>query len=171
MENEIKELLENIKKELEETANDSTLDFVSDYEADSSAYLSDAFTEWADNSISVYYSDQFKYYEEHATECEDALLELYDGDSIAKKIKRDGLYSLCCLAGVCGEYNEITGELYQDEETIKKLLVVRYLLKYDIYNLTAEQVAEMLEEVEAANINRIDDLKDIIDNYIEKEGE
>lgn len=168
---EIKTLLENIKKELEETASDYALDFVSDYEADSSSYLSDAFNEWADNSVSVYYSDQFKYYEEHATECENALLELYDSESIADKIKKDGLYSLCCLAGVCGQYNEIMGELWKDEETIKKLLVVRYLLKYDIFDLTADQVAEMLEEVEAENINSINDLKFIIDNYTEKEGE
>lgn len=166
---EIKTLLENIKNELEQEMNNYSLDFVSDYEADSSSYLSDAFTEWADNSISVYCYDQFKYYEEHATECEDALLELYDKESIADTIKKQGLYSLCCLAGVCGEYNEITGDLYEDEESIKKLLVVRYLLKHDLFNLTAEQLTEMLDEVESANINRIEELKDIISQYTERE--
>lgn len=171
MENEIKKKLYELKEQMEETASGYSLDFVSDYEADSSSYLSDAFHEFADNNISVYYSDQFKYYEENQSECEDALLELCDGETIMEKIKHEGLYNVCCYAGVCGEYNKITSDLYEDEEIIKKLLVIRYLLKYDIFTMTAEQVAEMLEEVEAANINKIDELKDIMDTYIEKEGE
>lgn len=164
-----KEKLFLIKETTEKKMNDYSLDFVSDYEIDSSSYLSDAFTEWADNNISVYYSDQFNYYEEHATECEDALLELYDGESIADKIKKEGLYNLCCLAGVCGQYNEITGQLYEDEESIKKLLVIRYLIKNDIYILTDEKLEKLLEEVELANINRINDLLDIVNEYLETE--
>ena len=164
-----KEKLFSIKETIEKECNDYSLDFVSDYEADDSSYLSDAFTEWADNDISIYYSDQFKYYEENPSECEDALLELYGGESIADKIKKDGLYSLCCLAGVCGQYNEITGDLYEDEEQIKKLLVVRYLIKHDLYNLSDEELDELLDEAESADINRIDELLDIIKNYTEKE--
>lgn len=164
-----KEKLFLIKETTEKEMNDYSLDFVSDYEIDSSSYLSDAFTEWADNNISIFYSDQFNYYEEHATECEDALLELYDGESIADKIKKEGLYNLCCLAGVCGQYNEITGDLYEDEERIKKLLVVRYLIKHDLYNLSDEELDELLDEAESANINRIDELLDIIKNYTDKD--
>lgn len=165
---QIKNYLEQIKKELESESSNSALDFVGDYSLDCLHYLSDAFHEFADNQISVYYSDQFKYYEEHATECEDALLELYDGDSIADKIKKEGLYNLCCLAGVCGEYNEITGELYNDEENIKKLLIIRHLLKKDIFVLDKEQIDDLLDESEDSHIDEGWQLMDLINSKLEE---
>lgn len=157
-----KEKLFLMKEETEKEVNERSLDYVGDYSLENINYLSDSFHEFADNSISVYYSDQFKYYKEHPTESEDALLELYDPNSIASTIKKDGLYNLCCLAGVCGEYNEITGELYEDEENIKKLLVIRYLIKNDIYNLTDEQLTEILEEAESCDSDRLDSVLDLI---------
>lgn len=157
-----KEKLFLMKEETEKETGSAALDFVGDYSLEDIRYLSDCFHEFTDKSISVYYSDQFKYYEEHPTESEDALLELYDGESIADKIKKEGLYNLCCLAGVCGEYNEITSELYEDEENIKKLLVIRYLIKNDIYNLTDEQITEILEEAESCDSDRLDSILDLI---------
>lgn len=165
-----KEKLFLLKEETEKECSENALGFVGDYSLDNIHYLSDSFSEFADNNISVYYSDQFKYYEEHATECEDALTELYDPNSIAQTIKKDGLYNLCCLAGVCGEYNEITGELYRDEENIKKLLVIRYLIKNDIYNLTDEQLTELLEEAENSNDTPAD-LLELISKYLEENEE
>ena len=164
-----KNLLETIKKELEESSNDSTLDFLGDYALEDIKYISDCFHEFADNYISVYYCDQFKYYEEHTSECEDALLELYDGDSIVDKIKKEGLYNLCCLAGVCGQYNEITGELYEDEENIKKLLVIRHLLKHDIFLFNEEELTDILDQAESIRIDEGWELLDIINSgLIEK---
>ena len=169
--NEIKERLETIKKDLEESMNNYSLDFVNDYSIESSSYFSDAVNEFADNNISVYYSDQFKYYEEHTSESEDALLELMDGESIAQMIKKEGLYNLCCYAGVCGEYNEITADLYEDEENIKKLLVIRYLLKTEQAPTTVEKLDELLEEIESSNFDRLSDLLDVLPDYLESETE
>lgn len=161
-----KELLNNKKTELENECSDTALDFVGDYALEDLHYLSDAFTEWADNNISVYYYDQFKFYEEHTTECENALLELYDGDSIADKIKNEGLYNLCCLAGVCGQYNEITGELYNHEEKIKKLLIIRHLLKNDIFIFNEEQLQDILDSAESSRIDEGWELMDIINDKL-----
>lgn len=169
--NEIKERLETIKKDLEESMNNYSLDFVSDYSIESSSYFSDAVSEFADNNISVYYSDQFKYYEEHTSESEDALLELMDGESITQMIKKEGLYNLCCYAGVCGQYYEITADLYEDEENIKKLLVIRYLLKTEQAPTTAEKLGELLEEIEMSNIRCLCDLLDFLPDYLESETE
>lgn len=161
-----KNILENIKKEIESESDDLVLDFVGDYDIESVHYLGDCFHEFADNNISVYYCDQFKYYEEHATECEDALLELYDKDSIVQKIRDEGLYNLCCFAGVCGQYNEQTGTLYSEEEHIKKLLVIRYLLKNDIYLFDNEQINDILEQCEDYNIDEGSQLIDLINDKI-----
>ena len=163
---QIKNYLEEIKKDLEEKISDSSLDFVSDHSLGDINYFSDAFHEFADNNISVYYSDQFKYYEEHATECENALLELCDGETIADKIKKEGLYNLCCYAGVCGQYNEIIGELYSDEENIKKLLIVRHLLKNDIFLIDKEQINDLLDAAESGNNDRADVFIYLISDYL-----
>lgn len=167
-----KELLENIKKELEERTSDYALDFVADYDLKhlSSDYLGDCFHEFADNNTSIYYSDQRKYFEEHSTECEDALLELYDGDFLAEKIKKEGLDSLLCFAGAIGEYDAIYNELANDEENIKKLLVIRYLLKYDLYFIeTEEELNELLDEVESAQ--ELNELLEIIETKQEEKGD
>ena len=158
----IKERLEQIKKETEEATSERALDFVGDYSIENINYFSDCVQEFADNSISVYYSDQFKYYEEHPTESEDALLELYDPNSIAEMIKKNGLYCLCCHAGVCGEYNEITSDLYQEEENIKRLLVVRYLLKNDLFNITEEQLEEILDTTDTTDTDSLEEIVDLI---------
>lgn len=166
--NQKKELVElwKINKETSEQVSDYSLDFLSDYSLENIHYLSDCFNEFADNYISVYYSDQFKYYEEHTTECEDALLELYDGESIANKIKKEGLYNLCCLAGVCGQYNEITCDLWEHEENIKKLLVIRYLIKRDVVALDKEILDELLEQAEDTNNDNLEGLLDKVQEVI-----
>jgi len=159
-----KEDLEFVKKALEEICSNTTLDFLGDYGLEDIDYLGDTFHEFSDNNISVYCSDQFKYYEEHPTECEDALLELYDGESIAQKIKDEGLYNLCCFAGVCGQYEKQLQELYTNEAEIKKLLVVRYLLKNDIFIFNLEQLTDLLEQAENDRINEGEELLEIIHN-------
>ena len=52
-----KEYLYKIKLDLEEKMNDISIDFVSDYDIESDNYISDLFSEYSDNNISVYYSD------------------------------------------------------------------------------------------------------------------
>lgn len=164
-----KKYLNELKEELLENMNGASIDFINDYDnaLNSNYYLSDIINEFADNSISVYYSDQFNAYEEDPTAAEDSLLELYDGDSIIDIIKKEGLYNLCCKAGVCYEYKRITGELYEDEDNIKKLFIINYLLDNDI-PLTREKIDALLIDAEGAAINRTSELKDIIDEYMEE---
>ena len=168
---ENKKDLEFIKKALEEICNDTTLDFLGEYGLEDINYLSDTFHEFSDNNISVYYSDQYNYFVEHSTECEDALLELYDGDFLADKIKKEGLYNLCCFAGVCGQYESQLQELYTNEAEIKKLLVVRYLLKNDIFLLNLEQLTDLLEQAESNQIDRGEELLDLINNALQETTE
>ena len=153
-----------VKKALEEICNDTTLDFLGDYSLENVGYIGDTFHEFSDNNISVYYSDQYNYFVEHSTECEDALLELYDGDFLADKIKHEGLYNLCCFAGVCGQYEKQLQELYTNEAEIKKLLVVRYLLKNDIFLFNLEQLTDILEQAENNQIDEGEELLEIIHN-------
>lgn len=167
----IKDLLNQIKEDLEQEASDFVLDFVSDYEASDSVYLCDAFTEFADNNTSIYYCDQRAYYNEHAQECEDSLTMLYSGEDLAQLIKERGLDGLICYAGAVGEYEAIYRELSDNEETIKKLLVVRYLLKHDLFTLSEQDIDTLLNDVSVANIDRLSDLEDMIKEKTESEGE
>lgn len=164
-----KERLEGIKRELEEGLNSISLDFLGDHDLTDSSYLSDAFTEYADEATSIYYKDQRDYFNEHSTECEDALLELYDGESLAKIIKEQGLDSLLCLAGACGEYNANYAELSEDEENIKKLLVIRWLLKNDIFTLEESELADLLDEAADYRNDRISDLLDLVNEKLGEE--
>ena len=162
-----KERLEGIKEELEEGLNSLSLDFLGDYDLTSSSYLSDAFSEYADGAISIYYSDQRAYYYDHTEECDQALTELYSGSDLAEMIKREGLDGLICHAGVCGAYNANYAELSEDEENIKKLLVIRWLLKNDIFTLEESELAELLDEAADYNNDRISDLLDLVNEKLE----
>lgn len=162
-----KDLLYEIKEDLEKEMNSISLDFVSDYDIENTSYLCDAFTEYADSQISVYYCDQFKYYDDNPTECENALLNLYDGESIANIVKNEGLYNLCCHAGVCGQYERNTSELYEDEENIKKLLVVRYLIKNDIFAFNRKELEVLLRDAGWLDVNELTDLRDLVNDYLE----
>jgi len=163
-----KEYLEQIKEELEENMNDCSLDFVSDYDIESDNYISDLFSEFSDNSVSVYYSDQRDYFNEHTGECESALLNLYGSDDLADYIKRNGLDGLICHAGVCGWYENTYSQLSEDEENIKKLFAIRYLLKNALFNLSEDEINEILEEVSDYHNDRTSDIVDIIKEHLEK---
>ena len=165
-----KERLEGTKRDLEEGLNSISLDFLGDHDLTDSSYLSDAFTEYADGATSIYYSDQRAYFNEHSTECEDALIELYDPASLAEKIKNEGLDSLICLAGACGEYNANYAELSEDEENIKKLLIIRWLLKNDIFTLEESELAELLDEAADYRNDRISDLLDLVNEKLGEEN-
>ena len=170
---ERKENVLKIKRELEEQVNDISLDFVSYYDIEtcSNHYLSDLYMECSDDHIGVYYSQQYKYFEENPTECEDALLELYDGESIAQMIKEDGLYALCCRAGVCYKYNKNYNELCEDEDNIKKLLIVRYLIKNDLFIFNKEELDKLLYESEDSNLDSLGSLLNIINEHKEQQSE
>lgn len=144
--------------------NAISIDFVGERALSDSDYISDSFTEYADSAISIYYKDQHDYYMENTEECERALLELYDPDSIADIIKKQGLYYLDCKAGAVGAFVKNENDLYEDQNGITKILIIDYCLNCDIY-LTEEQI----EEIASQDLNRWDDYADLVNESIKEE--
>lgn len=87
----VEAFMKSLRGKLAQEISASAFDFVETYEATSSAYFCEAFQEFADSQTSFYYADQRRYYEEHSSACEDALVELYDPDYLADIIKKEGL--------------------------------------------------------------------------------
>lgn len=167
----MKDYLEQLKEELERKVNDYSIDFVNEHDVNDSQYGCDAFTEFADNNTSIYYSDQRDYYYKNSSDCDDALLSMYDADSIAQMIRDRGVDAVVCQAGACGEYDAIYRALSEDEEEIKKLLVVKYFIEnFDGLNLTKERIDRALDEVESVEIynGNISNLGDAIDSLVEE---
>ena len=140
-------------------------DYADERALSESCYISDDFTEYADSATSIYYSDQRAYYNDHAQECEDALLELYDSDSIADYIKKNGLDGLICHAGALGEYRANETALYEDQENITYCLIIDYLLNTDQYLEFVD-----IEEIASEDLDRWSDYCDLINEKV-KEGE
>lgn len=142
------ELIAKTKADIIENLNDISRDFVNDNDLEQIDYLSDLFHEEADNKTSVYYADQRDYYNNHPQECENALLELYDKDSLADIIKNEGLDSLICKAGACGEYEANLADLYEDEDEIKEALTLKYLEEHkdDFEGLKEGDLEELLNQ-------------------------
>lgn len=159
MTQEQKQTLEQMREGFYDYMNSISQDFVNDSALSDGAYISDLFSEYADGAISVYYRDQHNYYVDHSEECENALLELYDGDSLAEMIKKEGLYNLCCKAGVCGAYLENLNNLEDDRENIIKILIIDYCLNVDKF-LCLEQI----EEIASNDFDRLDDYREEINN-------
>lgn len=161
IENTLKELCEQVREKMK---NSYALDFVNETIATDSAYFSDSFSEFADNNTSIYYSEQREYFNENTSECEDALLELYDSETIADIIKNEGLDSLVCKAGALGEYMAIERELYENEDDIKRALIIDYLLDnldcVDIDNCNCEGLREFIDNLDCVDMSRIDELID-----------
>ena len=160
-----KQILEQMRAESYALLNDISKDFVDDRALSDSDYISDSFTEYADGAISIYYVDQHNYYVEHSEECEDALLELYDGDSLAQMIKKEGLYRLCCHAGVCGEFRKHETNLYDDIENIKICLICDYLLNINEYLKPSD-----IEEIADLDLDRWDDYADQVNEKLKEEN-
>ena len=118
---------EEIMKEIEELEsqlNEKGRDFYNDYDLQSIEYLSDAFSEFADGRVSIYYSDIEEYYKSHIKESCDALKEF--GYNLSDFSDLDeAMHKGAQLA----EYNEIYNEVAENE---------------DIF----EQIKELMEELE-----------------------
>lgn len=156
---ELTAIRDNIAKDYQDT---SVADFVEERkDLNNGGYFGDAFHEFADSNTSIYYADQKNYYLVHQEECDNALLELYDAESITELIKDEGVTSLMCKAGALGEYQAIYYELAGAEKEIKQLLALNYLIdNFDEFsdNLTAEKVTDILEYCGENNIVAFDDL-------------
>lgn len=118
---------EEIMKEIEELEsqlNERGQEFYADYDIAGIKYLSDAFSEFADNRTSIYYSEIEEYYKNHMQESCDALKEfgyrLEDFEDLEEAMHKGSQLA---------EYNEIYGEVAENEEIF-------------------EQIKELMEELE-----------------------
>lgn len=142
------ELIAKTKADIIENLNPISRDFVNDNSLEQIDYLSDSFHEEADNKTSIYYASQEEYFYSHPQACENALLELYDSESLADIIKHEGLDGLICKAGACGEYQANTNELYENEDEIKEALTLKYLEEHaeDFEGLKEGDLEELLNQ-------------------------
>lgn len=159
-----KQILEQMRAESYALLNDISKDFTDDRALSDSDYISDSFTEYADSAISIYYKDQYNYYVDHSEECENALLELYDKDSLADIIKKEGLYNLCCKAGACGAFMENERQLYDDLANIKVCLIIDFLLNINEYLKPSD-----IEEIADLDLDRWDDYADQVNEKLKEE--
>ena len=164
MTQEQKTILEQMRVEAYALLNDISKDFVNDRALSDSDYVSDSFTEYADSAISIYYTDQYNYYVDHSADCEDALLEFYDKDSLAEMIKKEGLYNLCCKAGVCGAFRVNETQLYDDLANIKVCLIIDFLLNINEYLKPSD-----IEEIADLDLDRWDDYADQVNEKLKEE--
>lgn len=140
--------LEKIKKDiLENNINCYSVDFCECYDKTNINYLCDAFCEFADNNTSVYYYDQRNYYNEHSQECENALINCgYDLNDLLKEC--GSLDGVICKAGAIGEYEAILNALYNDEDEIKQLLAINYILdNFEMIKRQYKNINDAIDDV------------------------
>ena len=161
---EMKEWLEERKEDLKGGMNDLSVDFASDYDLNTSSYLSDLFNEYADSQVDIYYSDLFEWCKHNYEYVEEAVAEFgidsRNFDFI--EIIRSGQFL----------YNE--RQLFEDEKEIAELMVVNYLLNNEEEiekELEESELEEMIDEVvdDLQRYGRLEDGIDIINKYIKEE--
>ena len=125
----IEELRKGIE-ELENQLNERGRDFYNDYDITTINYLSNAFHEYADSNVSIYYYDIEEYYKNHIQESSDALKEFGYNLSDFEDLD-EAMHKGAQLA----EYNEIYNEVAENEdifnEIIEKLEEIDELEKED----------------------------------------
>lgn len=157
------EILAAINERLtEEPQTDDGADFVADYGASDSAYICDAFSEFADGHTSIYYSDIKKFMCENPDAVEDALNEFgFDGCG-------NDFYKL----GQTAEYMQIERALYNDIRGIVQALAREYLANVILEkDFNGDKLADALDELADAlddidNNNRLDDIADAVNDFL-----
>ena len=127
-----KERLSYIREAAYSNMWDISKDFVGDWRADSGAWICDAFSEYADGAISIYTRDQLNYFVEHQDECETALLNMYDAQSLYDVIKNEGLVSLEAKAAVYCMYENNYNHLSEDTANILICILIDWLIGHDL---------------------------------------
>lgn len=112
----IEELRKGIE-ELENQLNERGKDFYNDYDITNIKYLSDAFHEYADSNVSIYYSDIEEYYKNHIQESSDALKEYGYNLSDFEDLE-EAMHEGAQLA----EYNEIYNEVAENEDIFNEII-------------------------------------------------
>lgn len=159
------EKLEDLKMDLENCLDDYSVDFANCYPVDSYGYISDAVSEFADSHTSIYYSDQRDFYYNNTELCEETLLDFgYDLNQMLKD--GDTLDDLICKAGAIGEYRHIDETINNELEDVIKLIIVNYILDNKV-----DCDIDFLEDLDVYNLDRFDDLMDLINENVQEEKE
>ena len=159
------EKLEDLKMELENCLDDYSVDFANCYPLDSYGYITDAVSEFADSHTSIYYNDQRDFYYNNTKLCEETLLDY--GYSLDEMLKEGNtLDDLICRAGAIGEYRHIEETINNELEDVIKLIIVNYILDNKI-NCNID----FLEGLDVYNLDRFDDLMDLIEENTQEEKE
>lgn len=145
-------------------------DFSTDYAASDSAYICDAFAEFADGNTSIYYSDIMKFIASNPESLAEVVAEgLYCPDKDYDIYKH----------GQAAEYMTIERELYNNQADILKTLALEYI----DHIATDEQAAAFLAlsddekeyrlthlETAIDHADRLDDIADAVYDLLEMEG-
>ena len=163
---EMKKWLEEKKEDLKGGLNDISKDFASDYDINTSNYLCDMFTEYADSQVDLMNYDLIEWFRYNYEYVEQAVAE-FGIDERNFDIFR--LFQ-------SGQYLQNTELLYQDEKEIVSLMVVNYLLENEEEierELEESELEEMFDEIESQfdNCERFENLIDVIDEYIKEKEE
>lgn len=164
---EMKEWLEQRKEDLKGGMNDLSIDFASDYNLNTSSYLSDLFNEYADNQVDIYYKDLIEWLKGGG----DEFIERYVAEFGIDEKNFD-------FWGVVrgGQFLDYEERLFADEKDIIELMVVNYLLNNEEEiekELEESELEEMVDEIvdDLQRDGRLEDEIDIINKYIKKESE
>ena len=149
------EQINELYNEHHNNLSDYARDFLGDYaDIESSSYICDAISNFADNNTSIYYFDIKNFIANHIDEVTDAIEEF----------GWDGCGSDLYKAGQMAEYLTIERDIYNNLEDIVICAACKYLIDNDI-SLRDEQLEQLQEELsDIDNNNRFNDILDIINN-------
>ena len=158
----IKEFLEEKKEELESRMNSLSIDFVNDLDYKDNGWISDDFTEYADQNVDIYYSDLFEWAKGNYSYIEDYVKEF--------GIDAQNFDFIRLIQG--GQYLEKYEELNQDEYEIKALLYINKMLDLDNDILNQPITEELEEEIESnldgswCDVDKYQDIQELVENSI-----
>lgn len=155
------QILEEVNKALDEgKKNDISVDFCADRGASESAYICDAFSEYADSRVDIYTADLWKWAAENYEYIDEARAEFGAGADILDDLR-------------AGQFLQNERALYEDIDGIKEDLARQYinnvLINIEAEETTVKEAIETLKD-DLANIDnndRLDAIADACNIFIE----
>jgi hypothetical protein len=160
--------MNNLKQKFEELRdkigfnNGISDDFYGDYKGylDSSDYICDAFTDYANQRVDIYTHDLFEWAESNYDVIEEANNEFGHVNDIIGQIRQAQFYK---------NHNK----LYEDINDIIKKLAFNYIVEnIENQQYTDEQIDDFIIDIESIDNNsRLNDIKDLCDEFLNKTQE
>lgn len=155
------QILEEVNKALDEgKKNDISIDFCADRGASESAYICDAFSEYAYSRVDIYTADLWKWAAENYEYIDEARAEFGASKNILDDLR-------------AGQFLQNEQKLYEDIDGIKEDLARQYinnvLINIEAEETTVKEAIETLKD-DLANIDnndRLDAIADACNAFIE----